>query len=536
MSGDDQRRSKPQPNGLVHEALRREHAYFESLFEGAPEAIVMTTNDGSILHVNGEFEDLFGYERDEALGESIDELLVAPEQRAEARTLTEDGARGVRTEVERARRHRDGHDLVVSILTAPVIVDGQQVGVFAIYRDISQRLEAEEERRRLEIQVAYMQRLESLGVVVSGIANDFNNILTGILGNAELALTRVHDDGELRGMLETIRDAGHRAAGLCGLMLGYAGQGRFLVEPVDLSAMVRRVLGRREGRLPEGVNIEEDLDDDIPLMEGDVSQLERAVCNLLDNATEALGESGGTVRVSTSAHSSNEWYLDDLTLIGQVPEGPTVTVGVADTGCGMGEELAHKVFDPFFSTRSDGRGLGLTAVLGIVRGHQGAIQLETEPGAGSMFQLLFPARPEGRQTMDPDDQTSGSLEDWTGSGTVLLVDDEEFILLVASRILEQLGFDVVSTSNGREAVAAFEHADGDFVCALVDLTMREMDGIDTLKALRRYRSDIPVLLTSGALDPELEQRLAGQSISGFLKKPFLLADLRRAMRDALDRS
>ncbi len=533
MADRDQPSSGNLGSGLVHEALRREHAYFESLFEGAPEAIVMTRNDGTVLHVNNEFERLFGYERDEACGEYIDDLVASPERRDEARALTDDVARGGRAQVEAVRRRRDGREVPVSIRTAPVIVDGEQVGVFAIYRDITVRLAAEEEQRRLEVQVAYMQRLESLGAVVSGIANDFNNILTGILGNAELALARVHDDGELRSMLETIRDAGHRAAGLCGLMMGYAGQGRFLVQPLDLTEQVRAVVERVGPRLPEGVQLELDLDDDLPLVDADPGQIERALRNLLDNAVEALGEDGGTVRVGTSAHSSNEWYLDEHTLVGQVPAGPTVTLVVSDSGRGMDEALRHQVFDPFFSTHSDSRGLGLTAVLGIVRGHHGAIQLESQPGAGSTIQLLFPARPEGRQSLDADEHTS-SLGELVGGGTVLLVDDEEFILLVASRILEQLGFDVVAVRSGREAVAAFEQADGDFACALIDLTMDEMDGVETLQALRRYRRDIPVLLTSGAIDPELEQRLAGHEHSGFLQKPFVLADLRRALRDTLE--
>jgi len=517
----------------VHEALRREHAYFESLFEGAPEAIVMAHNDGTVLHANGEFERLFGHARDEVVGLHIDDVVAGPEVRDEARALTEDVAQGGRARVEGIRRRKDGAPLQVSILTAPIVVDGEQVGVYAIYRDISARLEAEEERRRLELQVAYMQRLESLGVVVSGIANDFNNILTGILGNAELAAARTRDDGELHSMIEAIREAGRRAAGLCGLMMGYAGHGRFLVEPLDLSVVTRAASERTTGQLPTGVALQLDLDEDLPLIDGDAAQLQRALMNRVDNAAQAVGEGGGTVQVGRSAGSGNEWFLDGSTVFGEVPEGPTVILTVADDGCGMDEAVLPRVFDPFFSSRGDGRGLGLTAVLGIVRGHHGAIQIESEPGAGTRIQILFPARREGRASLDDEERVSGSLDDWQGQGRVLLVDDEEFIVLVASRILEQLGFQVVTAASGREAVAAFEAADGDFVCALVDLTMPEMDGLDTLRALRRYRADLPVLLTSGAPEPEIEQRLEGQPVSGFLKKPFLVADLRRVLRGVL---
>jgi len=385
----------------------------------------------------------------------------------------------------------------------------------------------EEERRQLEAQVQQAQKLESLGVLAGGIAHDFNNLLTGVLGNAQLALYDLASSSPARESVEDIEQAARRAADLCRQMLAYSGKGKFVVQPIDLTETVREMGQLLEVSISKKAALRHNLAEGLPAITADATQIRQIVLNLITNASEALGEEGGVVSVATGVMDCDRAYLGCTYLDDDLPEGRYAYLEVADTGCGMDDGTLEKIFEPFFTTKFTGRGLGLAAVLGIVRGHQGAINVYSEPGQGTAFRVLFPALDEPAASESQNDQDP---KDIRGTGTVLLVDDEERVRRVGRRILERMGFTVLTARDGREAISVFqEHAD-EIACVLLDLTMPNMDGVEAFQQLRRIREDVRVVLASGYNEQDATQHFTGQGLAGFIQKPFGLEDVQQTMQ------
>ena len=397
-------------------------------------------------------------------------------------------------------------------------------------REIAQRKEAEGQRRRLEEQVRHAQKLESLGVLAGGIAHDFNNILMGVLGNADLALVDLPTASPVRENLEEIRRAATRAADLCRQMLAYSGRGRFVVEPVDLSEVAREMAQMLAVSIPVNVALKYDLAEDLPAVEADVTQIRQVVMNLITNAAEAIGEAEGTITVATGGRWCDRASLDETYLPENLPEGMYVTLEVSDTGCGMDAETKARMFDPFYSTKFAGRGLGLAALLGTVRGHAGAVKVDSQVGRGTTVTVLLPA--SGRPVAAP---ATGKPEpvSWRGSGTVLLADDEEAVRAVGARMLQAIGLDVVTAADGREAVEMYRREPRRFDCVILDLTMPHMDGEAALRQLRRIDPDARVVLSSGYDEQEVTARFGEAGLAGFIQKPYRLDDLAGRMKQVL---
>jgi len=394
------------------------------------------------------------------------------------------------------------------------------------------------ERRRMEALLREAQRLESLGVLAGGIAHDFNNLLTAILGNADLVLRELPPDSPACGNVQEVLAAAERAARLAGEMLAYSGRGRFLTEPVDLSTLVGEMVNLLRVSISKNAVLEQNLARGLPAIEGDVAQLNQTVMNLITNASEALGNENGVVAISTGVIECDRAYLDASDLAFQasrddpLPEGRYVYLEVADTGCGMDAETRGRVFDPFFTTKRTGRGLGMAAVLGIVRGHRGAIRLDTEPGRGTTFRVLFPAAGDVsvRPLPEPESPHDAFPRD---TGAVLVVDDEKLVRALARHMLKFLGLGVFEAEDGQQAVELFrEHADS-IACVILDLTMPRLSGEETLRELRRIRPCIPVILSSGYSEEEIAGRFGDDGPTAFLDKPYSEADLARTLRKAL---
>ena len=272
------------------------------------------------------------------------------------------------------------------------------------------------------------------------------------------------------------------------------------------------------------------LSEPLPAIEADATQLRQVVMNLIINASEAIGDRSGIISISTGAMECDRCYLAETYLDEQLPEGLYVYLEVADTGCGMTEEVKAKLFDPFFTTKFTGRGLGMSAVLGIVRGHRGCIKVYTELGRGTTFKVLFPAVPgsvEGVESVVAD------KAEWRGEGLVLLVDDEETVRSVAKRMLEHMGFQVITAADGRQGVEIFRSRAAEIVCVLLDLAMPHMDGEQAYRELRRIKPDVRVLMSSGYNEQEVTQQFVGKGLAGFIQKPYRFAALRDAMRRVL---
>lgn len=407
---------------------------------------------------------------------------------------------------------------------------GGEPRIVGSLRDRTEHKRAQAERERIEERMRQAQKLESLGVLAGGIAHDFNNFLAGILGAAELALLDLGPDHRARRRLEMIRETALRATGLCRQMLSYSGRARFDLSPVDLSALVREMADLLAVSVSKNVVLRYELAADLPAVVADPTQIRQVMLNLVINASEAIGVAQGTIVVRARRYQGEAEDWPEHPRTGELPPGERVVLEVIDDGCGMDEATQERLFDPFFTTKFSGRGLGLAAVLGIVRGHRGAVLVESRPGAGSRFRVVLPAAPGDAaptQTAPTDDEA------WHGRGLVLLVDDEPSVREVGREVLEHLGFEVRLASGGREAGALFRATPGAFVLAVVDLTMPDASGADVVRELLSIRPDLPVLVASGYSEEEGLERLANLSVSGFLSKPFSIDTLRSRIRSLL---
>jgi len=349
-----------------------------------------------------------------------------------------------------------------------------------IERVLKQRRLAEDKKiaeatlRERERQLWHAQKLESLGILAGGIAHDFNNILAGIMGYADLALRGLPASEPVRADIEVIKKAVQRAADLTRQMLAYSGKGKFVVEPVSLTQNVKDLSRMLEVSISKKAVLKHNLVPDLPVIQADASQINQVIMNLIINASEALGEQGGVISISTDTAQCN---AEDLLAIGfgqDLAEGLYVRLEVADTGCGMDQQTLAKIFDPFFTTKFTGRGLGLAAVQGIVRGHKGAIRVSSEPGRGTTFCVLFPASGHSTLTVRSDPAATPARS----GGMVLVVDDEETIRVSAQRMIERAGLSALTASGGREAIRLFQEHQHEVSCVLLDLTMPDLDGVE----------------------------------------------------------
>jgi PAS domain S-box-containing protein len=405
--------------------------------------------------------------------------------------------------------------------------------------DITDRKRMEEEKRELERQVQHAQKLESLGVLAGGIAHDFNNLLTTILGNADLALVTLSPMSPARGNILEIEKAARRAADLSRQMLAYSGKGRFVVDPIDARELVEEMAHLLEISISKKAVLKYNFAENVPTFNGDVTQIRQIIMNLITNASEAIGDKSGVIALSTGAMDCDRAYLDDVNevlragLDEPLSEGIYTYIEVADTGCGMDAGTIERVFDPFFTTKFTGRGLGMSAVLGIVRGHKGGIKIYSEVGKGTTFKVLFPANEltdsdfAARKTEVVEDN------DWRGKGTVLIADDEETVCAVGKQMLEHIGFSVLTAPDGREALKLFREHTDEIVCVLLDLTMPHLDGEETFREMRRLHPGVTVILCSGYNEMDATQRFAGKGLAGFIQKPYNMVALKEKLVDVL---
>ena len=377
----------------------------------------------------------------------------------------------------------------------------------------------EQDRLELERQMFQAQKLESLGVLAGGIAHDLNNMLTPVIGFAELAAHALPPGSPASGLLEEVGKNAQRAADLVQQILAYAGKGRFVIQAVDLSGLVREMGALLRAAVSIGTEMGYDLAPTLPPVEADATQLRQVVMNLVTNASEAVAGGGGTVTVRTGSIPA-----------AATPGGMDVFLEVSDTGVGMSADVIRKIFDPFFTTKFTGRGLGLAVVQGIARGHGGSLQVRSEPGNGSTFRLVLPC---STRTAAIPVAAPPPVEGWRGVGTALVIDDEKMVRHLVTRVLEQAGLTVLAAEDGQEGLELFrEHGQGIDV-AVVDLTMPGMGGIEVVGALRGLRPDLPFVLTSGFSAAEVAPQSAEFGIAGFLQKPFSTAALLAAVRRAL---
>lgn len=497
---------------------KRAEQEYRTIIQTTMDGFLAFNNEGRILDVNDACCAKTGYTREELLNMSVQDLnaVDTPEETAaRLRKIEEQGFD--RFETRLRRKDGDIIDAEISVnLSAPGVYDR----ICAFIRNITERKRREQERRDFEAQIQYTQRLESLGVLAGGIAHDFNNILQIIMGNIDMLETDISATSPSHKYIEQLRKSVDRASSLTHQMLAYSGRRNVALDAIDMGAVVHETVQFVQASLSKKVMLQIDLAEDLPFIEADAAQIEQVVMNLVLNAAESLDEErGGMVMVSTLLLHCSRDYLKKSRALYKAPEGHYVCLQVVDTGCGMSKETMKKLFEPFYTTKFPGRGLGMAAVLGIMSSHKGAIIVQSSPGKGTTVRALFPA-----STSTAAPVTEATFEAPIAmpreAYTVLLVDDEPELRAVGLAMLKQLGYTGLAATDGLQAIEIFKEEHENIDCVLLDLSMPHMDGIQTHRALRRIKADVPIILMSGYAEQDIEARLSGDDVTAFLAKPY----------------
>lgn len=402
-----------------------------------------------------------------------------------------------------------------------------------------ENLRLQEERLEYERQMLQTQKLESLGVMAGGIAHDYNNLLQSILGNIELATMKLGPNSESRKFIDNAMNSGRHAAHLTSLMLTYVGKGFISKKELDLNELVRENSEMLKTAASKGVLMELQLSEGLPHLVGDEAHIQQVVMNLIINAAESIEGERGVVTITTGMQNCDQSCLA-ASLVDEKPEpGSFVFLEVSDNGCGMSEETLKRLFDPFFTTKFAGRGLGMSAVMGIVKLHLGALFVESEPGKGTSIKVLFPfmesALPDiDQEVVSPLPEKAADTESQL-TGLALVVDDEKAVLKICTKMVALCGFKVITASDGIEAVAKFRDNADEIAVVLMDLTMPNMDGIAAMGEIFSIRPDVKVILASGFNEEELGERITSQAPSGFIRKPYSVKALEAELRRVLQR-
>ncbi len=503
--------------------LRRSEERYRTLFDHVPDGVLLVEADtegsfGRIEDANATAAAMHGYTLEEMKRLDI-EVLSAPGPGPRLESFEERVWRlspGETVQEELLHRRKDGSTFPVEAIGTLVRIHGRQY-ILGFLRDITERKLAEEA-------LLNSQRTESIGVLAGGIAHDFNNLLTAIMGQTGIALDLMQPRAVGRQNLEKALQAADKAATLTRQMLAYSGRGKFTILPVAINDLIQENLRFLATAIPKQVAFELELDAGGPIVTGDPGQLQQVIMNLVINGAEAIGEAQGTITIRTRAlHldgvDGTQWPLSGNSLAA----GDYVWIEVVDTGCGMSPEVRSRVFDPFFSTKPKGHGLGLSAVQGIIRGHRGGLGVDSEVGLGTTFRLLLPVG-----SLDPLAVPPVVLEMPPREGRIVMViDDEDYMLEVVGDILEIHGHEPILARSGEEGIALLQRHGTRIDLVLLDLTMPGLGGVETFRRLRAMQPGVPVVLSSGFAEEEATNQLKGMALSGFLQKPYLAKDLIR---------
>ena len=518
-------------------ALEESRTRLETLIQHVPGMAYRCANDEAwtMTVVSPGCEALTGYRRDELEGNRLVAYgaLVHPDDRewlwAKCQ-VSLDAHRVCQNEYRIL--NRNGRERWVSEHASGTYDDsGRLLYIDGFIQDITAAREARTEQERLERKMLDAQKLEGLGVLAGGIAHDFNNILTSILGNASLGLMKVAPGAPEADHFQRIADSSQRAAELCSQLLAYSGKSRFVIQRLEFSELVRATTQMLQLSISKNAVLRFHLSEGLPPVSADATQLRQVVMNLVMNASEAVHETSGVISISTGLMHADRASLAGAIAGPDVVEGAYVFLEVADTGVGMDQDTQARIFDPFFTTKFTGRGLGLAAVLGIVRGHHGALSINSAPGRGAAFRVLLPVA-EGAVEAARGESSGDSA--WRGHGTLLVVDDEETVRSTVARMAHRIGFDTVLASDGLQAVEIFRQNPDRFAVVLLDLTMPHLNGAEVLVELTRLRPNVRAVLMSGYSEQDALARLPAGERTGFLHKPFSVETLRTALRASRD--
>lgn len=498
--------------------LQDANNFLKKVMEGSTNSLVVLDLEGTIQMFNGRFEALCGGTREELMGQPFYDLFsgnALTQVESELRKVLSAGAENITFETEFTRR--DGLLLNLFCGAAPLFTEGAVSGVVVSLDDVTERINAEENRLELERQLQQTQKLESLGVLAGGIAHDFNNILTIILGYCYVFKDEDAAETTKAGYVRKIEEAANRAGDLCRQMLSYAGRNELQHSPVKINLLVAEMVKMLQSGIKKNVAIELDLRGTQVII-ADNSQIQQLVMNLIINAAEAIGDNNGTIRISLDkAEIRSGQRLSDFSGTA-IPAGRYVCLEVSDNGCGMDRETQQRIFEPFYTTKFAGRGLGMSATLGIIKSHNGALQMSSKMGSGTHFTVYLPSREQsGSDGITPPSYQTHMIR---GNSTILLVDDEDELRTLGSIRLQKNGFSTLTASNGLEALDIYREQKKTIDLILLDLLMPEMDGVETYRRLREISRNIPIIFCSGCSTKELAADILDDENVRYLKKPY----------------
>lgn len=531
-------------NARSYARLQESEQRYRLLAENVTDVIwILDVETLKLTYVSSAVEKTLGYPPDEIMALSIERYLSPNSFQEAVATISEAMERAARGEIdagsystiiELEEVHKNGTIIPIEV-TAGFLLDKNDKpnAILGISRDLSERKKAENERTAIENKLQRSKKMESLGTMAGSIAHNFNNLLMVVLGNLEIAKADLPAGSTAARNIQRAANASQRAADLSSMMLTYVGQLKKESVPVDLSHMVSAVLENLDESKMANVNLELKLADPMPLVAADADQMRQMISGFITNAIESLGKEEGRVRISTGSMQCNSAYLATTYLKEDMPEGMYAYVEVADTGRGMDAETLGKVFDPFFSTKFTGRGLGMAAVMGIIRSHNGAVRVSSVKHKGSVFTALFPVRGISLRpaTVEKADTESGAKR-----GTVLLVDDDEMVMDIGNQFLKRLGYTVRTASSGQKALDIIKHAPDRIDCLLLDFTMPGMDGLETMQQVKKIRPEARIIITSGYTRQQIEDRFANIGPpDDFIQKPFEMKTLQEKLHRIISR-
>lgn len=523
---------------VFEETIRKSELKHRMITENINDVIwILDLKTIQFTYVSPSVVKLRGYTAEEILQQSFEESL-SPESYQQISVLLparlkeyHENKKLTHAHIDRIDQPHKNGTLVHTEAVTTFVEDenGEPIEILGVSRDIGERLEME--RRLLQ-----SQKLESLGLLAGGVAHDFNNLLAAMMGNLDLAQLKLPPDSPARYHLELSSKAALKASDLIRQMLVYSGQGTMVMRAIDLTRLVQENIDILQVLLKKGVTLKTDLDSSLPRIHGDQGQLQQLIMNLLTNASEAMGNTHGEILIRTGLEELSRETLANLREGQNCSVGPHVFLEVADSGCGMTEESRAKIFDPFFTTKVMGRGLGMAAILGIVRGHDGGVLLESEVNKGTRFRMYFPLLEDELKKrsalveLSIGPSVAGVCPDPELVGVeILVVDDEQFVREVSAAMLEELGYLPVMAASGKEALELIDANPLRFGYILLDLTMPNMDGVEVLQALRARKCGSCIILTSGYTQQKVRLTVEEGLYAGFLQKPFGVEQLKELL-------
>ncbi len=511
--------------------LQESEELYRTLIELSPDSVFLVDLSGNIQTVNKKGKELLGFSQNDQILKHNFKSFIDNENLLTYEIYVEETINHRSTEMFELLLNRADHSQIPIEIGIAVWIDSQNRVKALIYtiRDISQRLNAEIERLELERKMLHTQKLESLGVMAGGIAHDFNNLLMAIIGNLDIVRPLISDNPPLSDKINKALSASKRAVDLTKQMLAYSGKGQFVIKAVNLSQLMKDNSEILKAAINKNVVFEVDLSDNIPSTKADIGQCQQIIMNLITNASEAIGDNSGKLILRTGVMSCDENYLSKSKLEIKCYPGKYVWIEVTDNGCGMDIYTMNRMFEPFYTTKFTGRGLGMSAVLGIVKAHKGAVIIDSEPGVGTVIRILFPAMTdeEEKEYIDSKPEEEPIDKKLIAEGYVLVVDDEDMVREICKDMLTILGYKVLVASDAEEAVQVYKEYPHQIMCVLMDLMMPGKDVVEGFNEIIEFDNNAKIILSSGYNEYEAMKQFNQKGLSGFIEKPYQLAKLKK---------